>query len=201
MWWAGATGRDDGAMDRSSVRPGDEAAMSVMDHQVAGDAAPAHEGRRAELVKEAATMALYVAICLLAALAVASHGELEDRSTLLKLIWGTTLGLALAHWFAFRLSSRLVAAGEIRRSDAALALAQLAGSGVVAVLATVPVLVFDVDVELDVTRWVLAGFVAVVGYYVARSSGASMSRSALYGVAVTVVALAVVIAKNALSGH
>ena len=38
-----------------------------------------------ELVKEAATMALYVAICLLAALTVASQGELAHRSTVLKI--------------------------------------------------------------------------------------------------------------------
>jgi hypothetical protein len=62
-----------------------------------------------ELRKEAFTMALYVAICLLAALSVVSeHGGTSEADTF-KIVWGTTLGLALAHWFAFRVSSRLVA--------------------------------------------------------------------------------------------
>src|SRR3712207_7841341 len=39
---------------------------------------------------------------------------------------GVTLGLALAHWFAFRVSARLVGAGKIRRHDVASASAQLA---------------------------------------------------------------------------
>jgi hypothetical protein len=55
-----------------------------------------------ELRKEALTMALYVTICLLAALSVvAEHGEGAQADTF-KIVWGTTLGLALAHWFAFR---------------------------------------------------------------------------------------------------
>ena len=110
-------------------------------------------------------MALYVAICLLAALTVASHGELAHRSTVLKIFWGTTLGLALAHWFAFRLSSRLVASGALRRSDAEVALAQLLCSVVVAILATLAVLVFDGEAELDAAWWVMAAFIAVIGYW------------------------------------
>ena len=146
-------------------------------------------------------MALYVAICLLAALAVASQSELEHDTTVLKVIWGTTLGLALAHWFAFRLSSRLVAAGSIQRADAEIAAAQLAGSTVVAVLATVPAVALDGEAELSVTRWVVAGFIALVGFFVARSSGDSKVRSAVYASATTAAAVAIVVIKNALSGH
>ena len=146
-------------------------------------------------------MALYVAICLLAALTVASHGELAHRSTVLKIVWGTTLGLALAHWFAFRLSSRLVASGALRRSDAEVALAQLLGSVVVAILATLAVLVFDGEAELDAARWVMAAFIAVIGYFVARSSGASLARSVTYASATMVVAVGIVLVKNTLSGH
>jgi hypothetical protein len=56
------------------------------------------EGEEAlELRKEAFTMALYVAICLLAALSVvAKHGK-GAQVDALKIVWGTTLGLALAH--------------------------------------------------------------------------------------------------------
>ncbi|MCB0969735.1 MAG: hypothetical protein KDB37_23080, partial [Ilumatobacter sp.] len=159
------------------------------------------EPHREELVKEAATMALYVAICLLAALTVASHDTFEHRRSVVAVVWGTTLGLALAHWFAFRLSSRLVASGSVRRSDAELAVAQLVGSIAIAAVATIPVLLVDGEAQLDATRWVVAGCIAIVGFGVARSSGASIVRSVLYGSATLIVASVVVLLKNSLSGH
>src|SRR5690606_38937918 len=131
-----------------------EQATAPADHDV---------GHDVELRKEAATMALYVAICLLAALsAVAEHAARGHVDTL-KLVWGTTIGLAAAHWLAFRLSARLVASGTIRGHDAQAAAAQLAGAAAVALLATVPVLLLPSTAELDVARLVLAAFIALVG--------------------------------------
>jgi hypothetical protein len=60
-----------------------------------------------ELRKEAYTMALYVAICLLAALLAVPEDAAHTRVT--GIIWGVTVGPAAAHWFAFRVSARLVA--------------------------------------------------------------------------------------------
>jgi hypothetical protein len=68
--------------------------------------------------KEGFTTALYVSVCLLAALAPVEDGH---RARLLSLIWGTTIGLAAAHWFAFRLSARYVAGGRFHPHDAAAA--------------------------------------------------------------------------------
>jgi hypothetical protein len=157
--------------------------------------------RGEELRKEAYTMALYVAICLLAALSVVAEHEAAHHDTVFKVIWGTTIGLAVAHWFAFRLSSRLVADGAVRRNDVATALAQLLGALVVAVLATVPVMVLGTSSELDAVRVILAAFVALVGFAVARASGASMLRSTVYGVATLVVAGCIAVVKNVLAGH
>ena len=50
-------------------------------------------------------------------------------------------------------------------------------------------------------RLVLAGFVAAIGYAVARNSGASMRRSAIYAASILVIALAIAVLKNVLSGH
>lgn len=155
---------------------------------------------RRELAKEAATMALYVAVCLLAALSVAKHQQIEQFGAF-KVIWGTTLGLAAAHWFAFRLSARLVSAGSLHRHDAEVSAAQFAGALVVAVLATVPVLVVGDSAELDTVRVVVAAFIAVVGFVVATSSGASRLRSAAYAAATLIVGLAIAVLKNTLSGH
>ncbi len=159
------------------------------------------EEHRIEWYKEGATMALYVAICLFAALSIVTESELEHHGTTLKVIWGTTLGLALAHWFAFRLSTRLVAGGMVRRTDVELAAAQMSGAAIVAVLATIPVVVFDGPSELDAARLVIAVFIALVGFLVARVAGASVSRAVVYGMVTLVVAVGIALLKNTLSGH
>ena len=152
-----------------------------------------------ELRKEAFTMALYVAICLLAALAAVTESTAENH--VFEIVWGTTVGLALAHWLAFGVSARLVAAGQIRRRDAQAVVAQLLGAAAVALLATVPVLIFPASVELDVVELVLACFIAFVGYAVSRSSGANRVRSLVYGATLLIVAGFVVVVKIALSTH
>lgn len=155
-------------------------------------------GERAELVKEGCTMALYVAICLLAAFAALP--EHSDRRHTIPITWGVTIGLALAHWFAFRVSARLVGKGHVRRSDVASGVAQIAGAAGVAVLASVPA-VLPSALEFDVVIYVLATFIGCIGYVVARSSGAGRTRAVLYALLVLIVALAVAAAKNLLAGH
>jgi hypothetical protein len=145
-------------------------------------------------------MALYVAICLLAALTAVSDQATSEVDSF-KIVWGTTVGLAVAHWFAFRVSARLVASGQVRRHDAEAAGAQLVGALAVAVLATVPIVVLPDDVEFEVVRLFLACFLALVGYAVARGSGASRTRSVVYAGSVLVVAITVAILKNVLAGH
>src|SRR5262245_46067670 len=152
----------------------------------------------AELRKEAYTMALYVSICLLAAL-TAPH--LTEDIGAYKLVWGTTLGLAIAHWFAFRVSAQLVAAGKLHSHDADLSAAQLIGAAAVGALATIPIVLLDESVELRVVRLTLAGFIAVVGFAVARAGGASRTRSSVYGVSILIVAMGVAALKNFLAGH
>jgi hypothetical protein len=154
-----------------------------------------------EARKEAYTMALYVAVCLLAALTAMAEQADAAHADVFKVIWGTTVGLTLAHLFAFRVSARLVAAGTIRRHDAESAAAQLAGALVVAVLATVPVLVLPGPSELDVVRDLLAAFVAAVGYAVARNAGAGRGRAAAYAATILIVAVTIAVLKNVLSGH
>ena len=138
------------------------------------DAQPDHP--HVELLREGCTMALYVAVCLLAGLTVASDQHVEELNVV-AVVWGTTLGLAIAHWFAFRMSSRLAAGGRVRRRDVEVSAAQLGGAAAVGVLATIPVVLFSESNELDAVRLVLAGFVGVVGFTVARSSGASKPRA------------------------
>lgn len=169
---------------------------SGVEDRPARSAAPAREVRR-----EAYTMALYVAVVLLAALiALADPGD-DPRVAPLGLVWGTAIGLALAHFFAFRVSARLVAGGELGRDEAGLALAQLAGAIVVAVLVSVPVLVLPASAELEGAVLVLAGFVAAAGFAVARTGGAGRTRAALYALVVLAIGVGVAVVKNTLAGH
>ena len=157
--------------------------------------------RSVELVKEATVMALYVAVCLLAALSAIAERASDGHVRAFAVIWGTTIGLALAHAFAFRLSARLVAKGRLRREDGELVAAQLAGAALVAIVATVPVLVFPPTAELDVARLALALFIGLVAFTIARQAGASRGRSLSYTAIVLVLAVAIAIVTNVLSGH
>lgn len=157
--------------------------------------------RVAELRREAATMALYVAVCLLATLSAIADRSDAGHADVFAVIWGTTVGLALAHWFAFRLSARLVAAGRLRGSEAEIAGAQLAGAAATALLATAPVVVVPDAAELDVVRLLLAGFVTAIGFVVARSGGAGRGRATVYAGAILVITVTIAVLKNVLSGH
>jgi hypothetical protein len=95
-------------------------------------------------------MALYVAICLLAAFAALP--ETDAHARVIGIIWGVTVGLALAHWFAFRVSARMVGAGSLRPHDVESAGAQLAGAAGVALLASIPVVLFPASVELELVE-------------------------------------------------
>ena len=156
---------------------------------------------RQELRKEGTTMSLYVAVALLAALMAVSNTTGHHVVEVLGIVWGTTIGLTLAHLFAFRVSSRLVSDGRIHPHDAKIAAAQLAGSALVALLCTIPILLFAESAELDAVRLALAGYVAIVGYMVASANGSPRGRSTVYAGAVLVVALAIAVFKNVLGGH
>ena len=154
-----------------------------------------------ELRKEASVMALYVAVCLLAALAAlgedAGHGHVRAFG----LVWGTTIGLALAHAFAFRVSARLFAAGQLGRHDAEIVAAQLAGAASVAAVATVPIVLLGPTAEFDAVRATLSFIIGAAGYGVGRFSGASRLRSLISAIAVVLLAATIAVIKNVLSGH
>jgi hypothetical protein len=140
-----------------------------------------------------------VAICLLAAMTALPEGGVHANAA--GLIWGVTIGLAVAHWFAFRVSARLVGAGSVRTHDVQAAGAQIAGAAGVALLASAAVFLFPESAELLIAELTLAAFIAAVGYAVARGAGAARGRALIYAVAVLVVAVAITAVKNVLAGH
>lgn len=189
-------GRKLGALTRSRT----DASCANID-TVANDldgAATRGAGHAADLRKEGYTMALYIAVCLLAALLALPE---TASNHLIGLVWGITIGLAAAHFFAFRVSARLVGAGRLHARDVELAAAQLTGAAAVAALATIVMIVFPAETEDDAAELALSGFIGCIGFVVARRGGAGTVKAIAYGLAVLVLAVGIALLKNALSGH
>ena len=165
-----------------------------------GSAPAADQVNLEDLRKEGWTMALYVAICLIAALTA-----LEDVHVvpghILGLVWGTTVGLAIAHVFAFRVAGRLVHDGELPREDRIVSGIQLAGAAAVAVIVSIPVVLAPTEGELDWARYTCAGIIGVVGYATARSANHGRFRAILFGIAMLVIATGIAAIKHRLAGH
>jgi hypothetical protein len=149
-------------------------------------------------------MALYVSLTLLATLFVlprgveSAGGELDGGVhglELIAVIWGTTLGLALVHWFAFTLASRGVHHDEEFRADLEHGAAQFAGAGLVALAASIPVLLSGRDMHLRLSIWVPAVVVGGVGYLTARTNGRGRGMSLVVGGVVLAIGVALAAVK------
>jgi hypothetical protein len=162
---------------------------------------------RLELRREATHMSLYVCIVFLAGLAVlpddygVTAGESGHGPPLLALVWGTAVGLSLAHWFAFQLTALELRGGRLHRDDLELAVAQVAGAGFVALATTVPILLVDDPAQVDAAVFAPAAIIGVAGYSIARTAGRSRGVSVLLGALVLVVGVAIAAAKAFLLGH
>ena len=145
-------------------------------------------------------MALYV--CLVLAAEFTAVGEqAEDEFTAVTVIWGTAVGLAVAHVFAFNLAARLFAGGRVSPETRAATWAQLASAAAVALIVTVPFFLLSLGPALDACGFILAALIGITAYVASRESGAGRSRSIVDGLVVLVVATAIVSLKVALSGH
>lgn len=156
---------------------------------------PAVEHQR-EWWRESATMAFYVAVVLGATLVVVDDPAVGG---LLRLVWGTAIGLAVAHAFAFRLAAVLVERGSPGRHAWDLVLAQVAGAVLVPTFVSLVVLAIGGDDPAEAARFSLALFVGASGYGIGRAAGAGPVRSAVFAAIVLVVATGVMAAKYALS--
>lgn len=167
---------------------------------------------RRELERELTTMAFYVAIVVeaeLIALWVAdqpSGAPPTHGLELVGLIWGTALGLAVAHLFAFQLAARGRAAPgdpgdrHWRRFRWELGLAQVAGAAAVAAFCTVPVILGEDATGLQRAIWAPEVLIALAGYASSRTSGRARLPSALIGLGTALLALLVAVLKNRI-GH
>jgi hypothetical protein len=153
-------------------------------------------------------MILYVAIVEIATLAALPesnlhHGHVTGTvgGALLAVVWGTALGLALAHWFAFQLAARAFRRERHTNLDTQVALAQLGGAVLVAALSSLPALLFSDLRARQTTGDVPAALVGVVGYLLARRAGSSRVKSTFYGATVCALGVLVALVKSLIAAH
>jgi hypothetical protein len=152
-----------------------------------------------EAIREAVTMVLYVCI-VLAAEFVAGGDDVQSERLAVEVIWGTVIGLALAHVFAFNLAARLLI-GRLSPEIRAAAWAQLAAAAAVALLVTIPFVLFSLRPALRVDAFLVAGLIGVAAYAASRGSGVSWKRSLVHGLIALAIALLVVSIKVGLTSH
>lgn len=150
------------------------------------------------LRREALTMGLYACITLLAALAVTGRNE-PPPADVFGIIWGTTVGLALAHWAAFGLAVRLMAPQPDDHLVNRHLFAQLSGAAVVAMVATIAVLLLPEDAELAGARFATALCVGGAALGQTRAYGGSWGRALKMAGIALVIALTVAGVEHALT--
>jgi hypothetical protein len=160
------------------------------------------------LLREATVMILYVSVVEIAELAALpeshfAHGRVTgaDGGALLAIVWGTAVGLALAHWFAFGLAAPAFRGERPTHLDVQIGLAQMAGAVLVAALSSLPALLFSNVRAQETSGHVPALLVGVVGYLVARQTGSSRLASSFYGVTAIALGVLVALVKSALAAH
>jgi hypothetical protein len=153
------------------------------------------------VAREFLAAALYLGIVLLAALAAVPRDRLPDDGVIVGTMLGVSVGLVLAHWYAFRLASHVTSETGRRPAEAAQeAGAQIAGGVSVAVLASLPFLITDGDAALTLAFAVLAALPPLTGAAIARLRGGSWLVTGLLAGGTLVVTTVIVLVKNAF-GH
>lgn len=130
-------------------------------------------------------MGLYLAIVLLALLV--GFGAGDERWDEVALIWSATIGLGIAHLFAFRIVSVLATGGR-PESEAYWATLGMVGAVVATgAVATVPYLISSDTTDASRASTVLLmGVIGVAGYASARHAGATTLHSLLFTAAALV---------------
>jgi hypothetical protein len=146
--------------------------------------------------REVTTVAFYVSVTLAAELAAASSDD--SKAILIGTLWGTAVGLALAHWYAQTITAA-IARGAFRRSDAVEGLREIGAAAGVAFVLTLPFLVFETPAALIVSRWGVVIGTSLIALALARSAGARWTRAFVEAAIVFAIGVAIVETKAALS--
>jgi hypothetical protein len=145
--------------------------------------------RDAELRREADMMGFYLGVTLLVVLNLPPEEAPPPLRELLALIWGTTVGLALMHWMALALAAYLVRDPPLHHTPTQLLVAQVAMAAVIALAASVALLLAPRSVELVVTRVVVALCIGALVTVEARTNGGPLRRGLAVGAVAIVLAV------------
>jgi|1186.fasta_scaffold158491_2 hypothetical protein len=146
--------------------------------------------------REVATVAFYVSVTLAAELAAASSDD--SKVILVAALWGTAIGLALAHWYAQTITSA-IARGAFEKADAAEGLREVGAAVVVALILSLPFAVFATPTALVLSRWGVVIGTSFIALTLARAAGAGWGRAAIEAAVVFAIGVAVTETKAALS--
>jgi hypothetical protein len=163
---------------------------------------------REEIFREAVTMVLYVSVIEIAELAALPEEHFANgRATgalgwqLLAIVWGTAVGLALAHWFAFRIAAPAFRGDRPTRLDTYIGIAQVGGAIFVAAVSSLPIVFFSDVLAQETVGDAPAVLIGVVGYLVSRTTGRSRLTAFFYGLTALAVGVLVAIVKSLLAAH
>jgi hypothetical protein len=159
----------------------------------------AHHAPAREVRVETITMALYVAIVLLAE-SIPLQAYSADAEEVTATYWGSAVGLAVAHVFAFTLTTRALSEGHFPVDARRSAAGQLLAAALVAAFATLPFLIPNEDTAYTVSGSLLALLIGATGFESARAHGSRVPRALIAG-AVTLGIAAVVVAVKATIAH
>jgi hypothetical protein len=143
------------------------------------------------LRREADMMGFYVAVALIAALTAGNDHTEHTQLGVLGIVWGTTVGLAIAHWFAMILSARVVQDPALHHTPLEMLYSQLVMAVGVAAVASVVVVVLSSDLERLGARITAAVFIAGLVGFEARHNDLSHGRAATYGLVALAIGLAI----------
>ena len=150
------------------------------------------------LRREADMMAFYLGLTLLVALNVTHDEDPPPLRELLLIIWGTTVGLALAHWFAFTLAALLVRDPQLAHPPGEVVASQVVMAVALALVASVVVAVAPTSAQVPTARIAVACFIGVLVTTESRSSGRALARSLAVGAGALGAAMALATVKLAL---
>jgi hypothetical protein len=163
---------------------------------------------RTDLLTEATIMVLYVSVVEIAELAALPdshrpHGLVVGPSDLqlLAIVWGTALGLALAHLFAFGIAAPGIRGTRPTRHHLMVGLSQLVGAAFVAVISSLPVLLLNRNATLEIIGEVPAVIIGVIAYFIARATGRGRTSSVFFGITALALGVVVAIVKYTLTAH
>lgn len=136
-------------------------------------------------------MGFYVAVTLVAVLSTGNEKAGRDQIQVLLLVWGTTVGLAIAHWFAMILSARVVSDPHLHHTPGEMLYSQLVMAVGIAATSTLVVLIVPNKFDRLSARLTAALFIAGLVGFETRAGGGSHRRALLYGLSALSIGFAI----------